>query len=342
MNPSQDLLSLLLNQYLPYRLETSLSVWIDTYPEENKKAPIQKWVSRLERKIEQHKSDPRQYDALPYWSLLIAAGALRLNEYAKAERYGRKARRRFSHCGHAWHRILAGVILILVFQQSGDEERFEGEQEAVLDALRKLERDCAYSGSKNLKKYCRGLMVRVQVMECPDASRKQAEREESKAPEQLQAGEAALVFPIYDPVYAAERGAFHQRRREKLDGEIREIYFNDEPYRLYSLKGEKRVAVISGSRRYGWFPVRENSMNAAIPIPIQEGDYVLVEMKSAANSGDIVFASVPDPETREDHIGVVKRYKGKMLVSESDQFLADIPLQNGEIRGVVRAVAKPN
>jgi hypothetical protein len=83
-------------------------------------------------------------------------------------------------------------------------------------------------------------------------------------------------------------------------------------------------------------------MNAATPIPIMEGDYVLVDMNLSPSLQDIVVAMVLDPTSIEERAGIVKRLTNRGLVSVSTEKNKEYAFEEVDIKGVVIAVAKPN
>lgn len=118
--------------------------------------------------------------------------------------------------------------------------------------------------------------------------------------------------------------------------------------KLYSLSGTSRgdrQITLSPQEQYGWAQVEGDSMNASVPTPICNGDYLLFRVQNWAQNNDIVVASRPTPSG--DFAHMVKRYREseRQLVSEtSDTIHAYPPLsvdQDYQILGVVIAVAKP-
>jgi hypothetical protein len=133
--------------------------------------------------------------------------------------------------------------------------------------------------------------------------------------------------------------------------EITEILIEHEPYQIYSTR---RTSVrgnsvnIASSLEYRTIRVKGTSMNAARPVSINDGDYVLVHLHHAPTDNDIVVAGIFEL----DKLATIKRLKyrnGKIqLVPEStDQehynnldFEKELEKSEINIVGVVEAVFK--
>jgi peptidase S24-like protein len=122
--------------------------------------------------------------------------------------------------------------------------------------------------------------------------------------------------------------------------EIRHVYLNSKPYRLVGLTGS-RVIALNPNEEYDFVRVEGNSMNAAKPEPINEGDYVLVRQVVNADPGAIVAANIVDPTTG-DHHATLKRFRKDGLYSESTEAYPVVhPELIESLWGEVIAVAKP-
>ncbi len=155
--------------------------------------------------------------------------------------------------------------------------------------------------------------------------------------------DAQLAFPVYDFVHAGTRGIFIFD-----DDTISDITFNgpkisEKEFQIFNVRGGNTTAPIriQSSSKYFWGRVSGNSMNKSTPVPIDNGDYILVNMNIQPVYNDIVVAALAEPTSLTDRAGVVKRFTRKGLVSESTDYYENIKLMDTDIRGVVIAVAKP-
>jgi hypothetical protein len=102
--------------------------------------------------------------------------------------------------------------------------------------------------------------------------------------------------------------------------EISEVLIENEPYLVHSIRrmSTRRNAVnISSQSQYITVHVNGTSMNAARPVPIDDGDYILVQSQNNADDNEIVVAGIFGQDKR----ATVKRMKcnnGKIrLIPES-------------------------
>jgi len=110
------------------------------------------------------------------------------------------------------------------------------------------------------------------------------------------------------------------------------------PFVVYPLQLDRRID-LSGSMRYGWIKVEGRSMNASLPIPIEQGDYLLFCDRQVVLN-DMVAVEIDD-ETGAGSKVILKRYRKSQLVSESTEEYPPIQITDQtKIIGRVVAVAK--
>jgi SOS-response transcriptional repressor LexA len=117
----------------------------------------------------------------------------------------------------------------------------------------------------------------------------------------------SVSSPIYSFPVLGEISAGEMYNTMEANGnlEIREVFIGDDgPYRPISLRAGERIINIPQSREYYVLRVRGTSMNAAIPAPILDGDYVLMRAQNTAQNGDIVAAEIVGVDSRS----TLKRY----------------------------------
>jgi peptidase S24-like protein len=90
--------------------------------------------------------------------------------------------------------------------------------------------------------------------------------------------------------------------------EISEVLIEDEPYQVFCVQrpsSRHNIVDISHQYRYQTVCVKGTSMNAAKPIPIVEGDFVLIQAQPDVGDNEIVVAGI----TGQDERATVKRLK---------------------------------
>lgn len=114
-----------------------------------------------------------------------------------------------------------------------------------------------------------------------------------------------LSIPVSDSVPAGGFGAVgHDPEKAPLG--VTEVFIESERYSVHSTKRGslyQNSITINPADRYHTARVTGNSMNSATPIPIENGDYILVRIQNNAKDNDIVVATLNDPDPR----GTVKR-----------------------------------
>jgi tetratricopeptide (TPR) repeat protein len=152
-------------------------------------------------------------------------------------------------------------------------------------------------------------------------------------------------MPTYSGIQAGPNGPIWSEHLPKDESIfLDQIVLEEKPYDIYSLKQGDNLIFLSGLKKYGWAKVSGNSMNAAKPIAIPEGDYVLFYESSDADNGMIVMASCPN-KSGAGYQFIVKRYSrnDKLLTSETEppDSYEPIPIKKDvKIIGVVIAVAR--
>jgi hypothetical protein len=148
------------------------------------------------------------------------------------------------------------------------------------------------------------------------------------------------IFPFYgviragDPAHALDYpdGSAIVENME-LDGRV---------YQVYNLKAEGQIT-LNPTSEYFVMKVKGDSMNVATPVPILDGDAVLLLKISRAQDRDIVAGVI----RKEDADTTLKRYRvekdGKYLVFESDKTTkAWLMSSDDYIQGVLVAILKPD
>lgn len=152
-------------------------------------------------------------------------------------------------------------------------------------------------------------------------------------------------FPLFAQVQAGPDGPIWGKEQQvELLMDIRAFSVGTKEYTIFSLhRGDHRI-FLQGKRSYGWVVVHGDSMNAAEPVPIVEGDLALFYVAADASENDFVIISCPE-SAGSGYQYMVKRWKASqnLFLSESTSgHYPPIPRdKEHRILGVVIAVAKP-
>jgi len=182
--------------------------------------------------------------------------------------------------------------------------------------------------------------------------------------------EIAPSFPIYGYATAGPQGRAVLPPPENFDLERASIvnkdslvHLGEEEFKVYSAQGGFLRNLPLKSKKYGWCRVEGNSMNNVLPVPINDGDYVLFNYETRNLDlcvKKIVVATLQNLEsfdprlivkrlvrfTMEDSDYEMKKYflKSESLHEVDADGLAfdDIEVvENHQIVGTVVAIAKP-
>lgn len=153
-------------------------------------------------------------------------------------------------------------------------------------------------------------------------------------------------LPKYHAVRAGPSGLIWDEPLKENVAYAREVEIDNIVLRLHPLKGTStldRQITLSPHERFGWALVQGNSMNAAQPVPIHHGDYILFRIDNHPYHNQIVVASKP---AGSKYAYMVKRFNAieNLLISETNDPTDDYsPVQlssQHQILGIVIAVAK--
>jgi hypothetical protein len=148
---------------------------------------------------------------------------------------------------------------------------------------------------------------------------------------------------VYAEVAAHPAGRLVNERPSKLLApklECQVIVIDNQPYSTHSTQGRKTSPprVIALQPEDCLIRVRGDSMNRAKPVPIEDGDYVLVRPNADPENGQIVVLRVDDDQGHN----TVKRRRADQFEAESTKKYKPIRLQDArKIVGQVLGVAKP-
>lgn len=159
------------------------------------------------------------------------------------------------------------------------------------------------------------------------------------------------LWEVFASIPAGEPGEMPSESLKIGDIHVDRVWVNGLPHCIINLRGGgKRVNLLREvkDRQVCVLKVAGNSMNAARPVPIQDGDYVLLRVQKSADDGDIVAAEIPHEHDDSYAEATLKRCHkrgaGIVLQPESTE---DIPpfefapdQRPPKIRGIALAVLK--
>lgn len=174
----------------------------------------------------------------------------------------------------------------------------------------------------------------------------------------------AYLLPPWMPIYEKVTSeSFNMpiwaEQLQDINFEIQVIIIGGRWYSIQSVKGGIQKIRMAGEFDYGWAKVKGQDMNAARPIPLDDGDYVLFtkvgEVENNINQSvfaedGIVVASRLKDKYKQEYTYLVRKFGKKVgesvnLYSESSKIgdeYKPIPLAaDVQILGHVIAVAKP-
>lgn|GEM_PF-3939889 len=260
-----------------------------------------------------------------------------------------KAARLFRRSGgEKWNEAITHWYLGVIYRDEGDQALATNEFNNAQKLLTSIGALSEWKGDYETRDQCWKLLQQINQ----DANAPAAIRQHKPIPVQYPFVEqkpqrvehnAQLAFPIYDFVHAGTRGIFVFD-----DDAVNNINFegpiaDETKYQIFNIRNGNTSTPINirSSGKYFWCRVSGKSMNQTAPIPIDDGDFILVNTIIQPTYNDIIVAALAESTSHADRAGVVKRFTKKGLVSESTEDYENISLTDADIRGVVIAVAKP-
>ena len=125
-------------------------------------------------------------------------------------------------------------------------------------------------------------------------------------PVETYTGDLLEVLPVLAEIPA---GPWKQTRGDRnIIGQVTipQVLINSEPHFVKNLRGGHVVSLAS-IEKHVVIKITGDSMNAAQPTPIEDGDYVLLRRQNTAQAGDIVVAKILDIVTNGPMI-TIKRF----------------------------------
>lgn len=274
----------------------------------------------------------------------LFAGAIALHERYpdRARAWLEQAICSFRRQGDSYHEALAAWMLMLACLQARqfDAVRFDSAYQAAGQALRQW---ASLAGLENSALH-REIEAGIGKSYASAAAVRPPAAAGVPPPEPTMADFLSIgSFPLLQGVRAGPNGEFYvENAPQEIILDISRFQIGQEVYAVFSAhSGERRVS-IHRDRRYAWARVEGNSMNAAKPVPILEGDLALFyQTDGVADENAIVIASRPDDRDPSAYRYMVKRWRGGRLISESTETVPDIAVDDRHgVLGVVVAIAR--
>ncbi len=184
-----------------------------------------------------------------------------------------------------------------------------------------------------------------------DEAGNEAKAQEQAAGETFVAQDRVEMWNVYASIPAGEPGEMPPESSRIGEIHIDRVWIDGRPHRIINLRGSgSQINLLREvkDRQVCVLRVAGNSMNAARPVPIQNGDYVLLRMQKSADDGDIVAAEIPHEHEDSYAEATLKRYHKRgadvVLQPESSEDIPPFEFAPGQpppkIRGIALAVFK--
>jgi hypothetical protein len=283
-----------------------------------------------------------------FYAVLIASTYLNLEEQKEAVNWYETAECQFRNQGEVWNQGITLKILGLAYMSAAEQYlavcTFEKAQHLLSQEIRLHKNDYGPDYQREIS----DLDVCIKkARQIPTQSKKPQQPSNRTSPKFHQANPAwspaRIIYSVRDFGHANHDPEFDMGDDQISEMSIDAISFDGISHTVYNLRrGAGNQIKLNSSGKYRWLKVAGNSMNRAVPIPLEPGDYVLADLDQEPQIGNIIIANLHNPPTPAERAGVIKRYIRRGLKSESIEPIDPIPLTDADIRGVVIAVAKTN
>jgi tetratricopeptide (TPR) repeat protein len=306
-------------------------------------------------------------DEQPFCRFYITFAYYKQDQIKKSKEYLEEAIEGFRMKTMDWNEAMAHWLLgeILIDEKSPSLaqrslERATRILEPIIKELKaKSNYDDAKRGEKYISKiqatlervyssYSPSLIVADQLQVRPPASNKNETAVPKYTPHNTDDEEGYIIIssiPIYEEVEAGPNGPVWADYLEVGNTEVHHVVLQGKHYKIFSTKYKDRSITISSNKKFAWARIHGHSMNAAHPVPIDEGDYVLFYQADKIEKNEIVIVAKAD--NSEGNSYMVKRYSADEVLLKSEtlehnRIYEPIPVTaNYRIIGIVVAIAKP-
>ncbi len=239
-----------------------------------------------------------------------------------------------------------GLALWLLMLAYSRDRQVAAASACYQEAMRKF-RNWASSELPNGENHPDYLMLKEALRKSYESARTaQPATASSARPAESAVGLDFLSIRLFPEILAVQAGPdgslWVENSQEEIRLDVNSFRLGEEAYAIFSVRPDDRCISIQRDRQYGWARVQGNSMNAATPVPIVEGDLALFyQSEGTANENAIVIASRPDDHDPKAYQYMIKRWRAGQFLSESTEDYPPIPVDDRHrILGVVVAIAK--
>lgn len=312
------------------------------------------FVARLEDEIKL--STDQYHNNLPFYCFFLALGYFKQGDCERAKNILKESVQGFRLQNYLWNEALAEWLFAVIHLENGNNIRAERACETALDKMISLSREyreesdyeSAVECDDRIKKI-KGLMEYIKSLPPVEQTASATRPSPARAAQQHEDYMVLPWLPIYDSVQAGPNGPLWPDPSPKAGMAVQIIEIGGRAFQIFSIRtqagsSDHRIS-LNHDLKYGWAKVSGQSMNAASPIPIDDGDYVLFCESWHDDRDGIVIAC--QRVTDSDYTHMVKKYdaKNRRLLSETRDTSRDyspIPLsEEYYILGAVLAIAKP-
>ena len=291
-----------------------------------------------------------------FCAIFLACISFELKDLPAAKKHFKKAVKNFSLSGSLWNQTLAtwgyAEILVALKEDMSAQREFDRAKENFKNMAQKFRDKDEYEKRNLSLQFATEIKARIDDVFI-DTSQEVTETKPAQTTHKVQGVKptkknnwkrSSLAYPAISHIKAGKNGSAIFAGDSSPDVTIDEVVINENTYFMYNCRKEGDP-IILGSKVHCWFQVEGDSMNLAEPIPILDGDYILViDVRLSIHDvkiDDIVTAEIFNAEQHE-RSGAVKKYTLDGLVSMSTEDYLIIPDSDFAIQGVVIAIAKPS
>ena len=308
------------------------------------KSGTEEAITELIKKADDYGEDVRTCENVPFCNLLLSFAYWNRGDQPRAVKYAEDAATQYSRCGNQWNRALSLWGKAVIFRDRSVEQAII-EYKSAHKLFNGIAKTANFKGFHERFNFSKKITARIneKINELekrpPLPPNPPVVPNVNKKKNRPNLSSASIVYGVYDIGHASANGVYVMDDQQICEATIEEIKFDDVTYSIFNLREGARLRsrlerIIVGLKVAG------NSMNQASPVSIEPDDFILVDVKQAPETGNIVFAGLKSPPTPAERAGIIKRYTSNGFESESTESIGTIPLNVAEIRGVVIAVAK--
>jgi hypothetical protein len=306
-----------------------------------------KLTEELSHKEKSHILGHNLYENQPYYYLFEAYAHYTLSSpHNEAIDRASRAASLFHMRNSQWNEALVHWFLSILYEERGRKEESCKELQTSIAILEGIAKGFQHEGRvqdcQDCQKILRNLYRSLLISKSLERVINQVDQKNY------------LLLP-WIPIYNSLQGIKNNDTGKEIhfwDGFLKNvstriylISFDDNWYAVRSVSSLEGKIVIDQQLEYGWARVDGNDMNAASPVSLEEGDYVLFIKAGEAAENAIVVASRWKDAQKSGLSYMVRKLGNKILSTEStekgEEYDPILVSDENQILGYVVAVAKP-